>query len=143
MRTTRLEPVVLLASAARTATGSGDAVRLLEGLFGGPCRGMALVLDVTEAATAAGDTLDVAVQTKLDGTNWLDVAAFTQVLGNGGAKRYVAKLSGEQAQAMFEVGSALAAGSVRHLLGLEWRVRWTIAEADAASFTFSVVAVPQ
>ena len=41
-----------------------------------------LTLDVTAAATAAGDKLDVKVQTLIDGTNWVDVAYFAQVLGN-------------------------------------------------------------
>ena len=46
-------------------------------------------LDVTAAATLAGDTLNVYVQHSPDGTNWDDVVSFTQVLGNGGTKRFI------------------------------------------------------
>lgn len=129
----------LLASAARTATSTGEAaVRLPR------ADAYAFTLVVTAAATDAGDTLDVFVQTKLDGTNWTDVVAFTQVLGNGGAKRYIAKVVAALAQDDFEVGSALSAGEVRHLIGDEWRVRFAIADVstDDASFTFSVSAIP-
>jgi len=84
------------------------------------------------------------VQTKIDGTNWLDVAHFTQCLGNGGALRYVTKVIASVATAEFENGAALGAAAVRNLLGDEWRVRWTHTDAgvDNGSFTFSVVACP-
>ncbi len=130
----------LLASAAQTTTNAGaSAVRIPDA-----ANGVAFVLDVTAAATDAGDTLDVFVQTMIDGTNWVDVVAFTQVVGNGGTKRHIAKVSADAAQAMFENGSALSAGSVRNLVGDEWRVRFAIADvsADDASFTFSVTATP-
>lgn len=105
---------------------------------------MAFVLDLTAAATEVGDLLDVYVQTKVDGANWLDVGHFTQCLGNGGAKRYVTKLTAQLATAEFENATALAAAAVRNLLGDEWRVRWAITDAgdDNASFTFSVAACP-
>ena len=131
------DAVTLLASAEQTATGAGDAVRLP-----GIVNALSFVLDVTAAATAAGDTLDVYVQTKIDGTNWLDVQHFTQVLGNGGAKRYIAKIAAGAALTEFENGTGLGAPAVRNLLGDDWRVRWVIAEADAAAFTFSVTGEP-
>lgn len=133
------EAVTLLASAAQTATGTASS-----SVYMPVMQAAAFVLDVTAAATAVGDTLDVYVQTKLDGTNWLDVVHFTQVLGNGDAKRYVAKLSSHIATAEFENGSALGAAAVRNLIGDEWRVRWDITDADTddASFTFSVAACP-
>ena len=98
------DATTIQASGAQTETGSGDAAPLP-----GMVNGMAFVLDVTAAATEVGDTLDVFVQTKIDGTNWLDVVAFTQVLGNGGTKRYVAKVSASAAQDDFENGTALTA----------------------------------
>lgn len=142
------DAVELLASAARTETGNGSAVEaasLTERHVRRPYKGMAFVLDVTAAATEVGDTLDVFVQTKVDGENWVDVLAFTQVVGNGGAVRHVGKIIRDVAQAMFEDSAALSAGSVRNLLGNEWRVRWAITDAgsDNASWTFSVKAVPQ
>ena len=134
------EAKTLIASAARTAdTGNGGEVRLP-----GMVNGFAFVLDVTAAATESGDLLDAYVQTVIDGTNWLDVVRFTQVLGNGGAKRYIAKINAGVAQAEFENGAALGAAAVRNLLGDKWRVRWVITDAgtDNASFTFSVAACP-
>lgn len=132
---------VTLLAATTTAAGAvdeaGSAVRLP-----GMVNAMALVLDVSAAATDAGDTLDVKVQTKIDGTNWIDVVSFTQVLGNGGVKRHVAKIVAGLAEAMF-ADAALAAGSVRHLLGDEWRVKYDQVDADSdGSFTFSVTACP-
>ena len=132
------EIITLAASAARTSTGTASAVRLPISF-----RACAFTLDVTAAATDAADTLDVKIQTLLDGTNWTDVCAFTQVLGNGGAKRYVGKIAAAVANAEFEVGTALAAGNIRHLFGDEYRAVWTIVDADVdASFTFAVTACP-
>jgi hypothetical protein len=109
-----------------------------------PLNSMALELDVTAAAAAVGDTLDVWVQTMIDGTNWVDVVHFTQLLGNGSAKRYFAVVTSTGGQAMFENGSALAAGSIRNILGDVWRIRYTIADGGAhgQSFTFSCWACP-
>lgn len=133
------EATTLLASAARATDSEGSSVRL-------PVAGaMVFVLDITAAATEAGDTLDVFIQTKLDGTNWLDIVHFTQATGTGGAKRHVAKVVRDVAEAMFENGTALAAGSVRNLLGDEYRVRWDVTDATTTgniSFTFSVQACP-
>jgi hypothetical protein len=133
------EAVTLLASAAQTATGTASS-----SVYMPVMQAAAFVLDVTAAATATGDTLDVYVQTKLDGTNWVDVVHFTQVLGDGGAKRYYAKLTSHLATAEFENGAALGAAAVRNLIGDEWQVRWAITDADTddASFTFSVSACP-
>lgn len=133
------EAVTLLASAIQTATGAGDSSRLPV------MQAAAFVLDVTAAATASGDTLDVYVQTMLDGTNWVDVVHFTQILGDiTPPVRYIAKVTSHVATAEFENGTALGAAAVRNLLGDEWRVRWAITDADTddASFTFSVAACP-
>lgn len=135
-------PTILLASTA-TAAGAINAATSSAVHIPGQPRSIAFVLDLTAAATDADDTLDVKVQTRLDGTNWVDVVAFTQCLGNGGAKRHFAKIDAGIAQAMFENGSALAAGSVRNLIGEVWRVVHTQVDADSdGSFTFSVTACP-
>jgi hypothetical protein len=128
--------LVLLPSAARTTTGTGDAIQL-DGF-----EVLCFQLEVTAAATDAGDTLDVYVQTTVDGTTWLDAVHFTQVIGTGGAKRYVSKISASLAQAEYETGTALGAAAVRHLMGDQYRVRWAITDASTvnASFTFSVAA---
>jgi len=141
MATSMYEPVVLAASAAVTATGNGSAFRLPE------CRGLGFVLDLTNAATDVGDELDVSIQMKLDGTNWVDVVHFTQILGNGSnTLRFFGKISADGAMTMFENGSALAAAAIRNLIGLEMRAAWVVVpDADDPAdqtFTFSVVAIP-
>lgn len=122
-----------------TATGTGSEVTIRD-----TSAGVLLQLDVTAAATSAGDTLDVKVQTTIDGTNWIDVAYFTQVLGNGGAKAFAAKISATEPQALFATTTALTAGNVRHFIGDRWRAVWAITDATTqdASFTFSVKALP-
>jgi hypothetical protein len=130
----------VLASTTETETGTQSGAVYLPDAP----NGYLFVLDVTAAATDAGDTLDVSVETALDGTNYVPAVAFTQATGNGGAVRHVAKVSASTAQAMFEASTSLSAGSVRHIIGDLWRVKWTIADAstDNASFTFSVSAIP-
>ena len=73
----------IVASQTSTATNTGTtAVRppfILNGVF--------FLLDVTAQATEVDDTLDVQVQTSLGGT-WVDVVAFTQVLGHVTPPKY-------------------------------------------------------
>lgn len=139
-----LDAVILLASItdAVAHTVNGAATFLPR-----PRMGMAFELDVTAAAAAVGDTLDVKIQTTLDGSGatWVDVVHFTQVLGNGGAKRFYAKLVGGVAEAMYEDHTAsLAAGSIKNHLGDNWRYTYTIVDGGAhgQSFTFSIHAIP-
>ena len=153
MGKSRFEPVTLLASTSFTVaeTANSTSVRLLEGINASPgapgCRAIAFVLDVTDADTNASDTFDVSVQTKLDGTNWLDVVHFTQILGNGSdTLRFVAKVVADLATAEFEIATALGAAAVRNLLGLEWRVKTVLVDGGGAGspkFDISVVAIPQ
>lgn len=127
----------MLGSEARTATGTGPAFDVPH-----QHRAVEVVLDVTAGQTEAGDTLDVFVQAFVNGA-WIDVIHFTQVVGNAADKTFVAKICGDEPQAMFETGSALAAGSVRHLLSGRYRVRWDIVDVATTgnvSFTFSVAA---
>lgn len=144
------EPITLLASAARVGatvsnvdTAYGSAVRIAN--IGKPIHALIVQLDLTAAAADAGDKLDVAIQTTVDGTNWTDVIAFTQALGNGGAKRFIAKIDTTLAQAIIENATALTAGNVRNLIGESLRVKYAITnDADAtvdSSFTFAVHAV--
>lgn len=145
MTTSAHKPVTLSASAASTATSTGTDPVTIALPGGSPLTAVQFVLDVTAAATEAGDTLDVYVQTQLDEANWLDVVHFTQVLGDGGAKRYYSKVTANLATSEFENGAALGAAAVRNFLGRKWRARWAITDVstDNASFTFSVVGVPQ
>lgn len=133
--------VTMLASAARTVTAgtNSDDIHLP-----GMVRGFLFTLNVTAAATDAADTLDVTIKTKVDGTNWLDVVHFTQVLGNGGAKIFSAKVAASAAQAIYDAAAALNAGdAATQVIGDVWRVTWVIVDADAdATFTFAVTACP-
>ena len=107
-----------------------------------PENGMQLICDLTAASTDVGDTLDVKVQTFMGGL-WVDVCYFTQMLGNGGTKRFGAKLMGQTAFALGDIAGALTAGNVRHLLGDAWRVNYVTVDANAnGAFTFAVYAIP-
>lgn len=101
-----------------------------------------VILDVTAAATDAIDTLDVFVDTLL-GDVWVNAAHFTQLLGNGGAKREVLVINpgGVTGTTPVNVAADAASGTVRHLLGHQLRARYTTVDADAdASWTFGVFA---
>jgi hypothetical protein len=137
-------PVVLLASAQRLVTTGTNSTPVDFHLPDGTSpHAMQFELDLTAAATDAADTLDVQVQTSLDDVNFINVCHFTQCLGNGGAKRHVAKILAAAAETMFEGGATLAAGSVRNIIGHQFRVNWVIVDADLDGyFTFSVTAVP-
>lgn len=135
--------LTLVASAARTASGNSGS---LKGILRHPEQLLhsRWVLNVTAAATAAGDTLDVYVQTTYDGTNYDDVIHFTQVLGNGGAKTYIAEVSHvvvPESELKAPADAALSAGVLQGIkLGVDVRVKWVVASASAPSFTFSVKA---
>jgi hypothetical protein len=125
------------AAAYTTAeTKTFDTVKLVDGA---PERMMAVV-DVTAAATAAGDILDVMVDISPDGgTTWINAARFTRVLGNGGAKRFFALLdTGSPGTSVIDASADCAAGAVRPTAsGDAVRVRHTITSASAPSFTYS------
>lgn len=111
-----------------------------------PWEQIILQLDVTAAATDAGDTLDVYVDTSIDGgTKWVNVGHFTQVLGNGGAKTFLMGLKNDNpgATAVYDVSSDAAAGATRQI-GFGDRIRFRGVTVDAstqnASFTYSLKA---
>jgi hypothetical protein len=103
------------------------------------------VLDVTVAGSLAGDTLNVYVQHSWDeGTSWDDFVSFTQVLGNGGAKKFLAfwVLYGTAPSTPVKApqDAALTAGTVQQgPLGMWLRAKWAIVNGGGThSFTFSV-----
>lgn len=99
-------------------------------------------LNLTAAATDAGDLLDVLVDTSMDGgTTWINIVHYTQLLGNGGAKRETMVISptGNVGTAPLNTAADLAAAGVRHVLGSQYRVRYVQVDADSdAVFTFTV-----
>ena len=128
------QQVTLEASSVKTATGNSA-----ETFLNGAPNIMTFELDLTAAALVVGDTLDVFIQTKVL-SNFVDVVHFTQILGDGGVKRYYTKTTAALALTEFENGAALGAAAVREILGVQYRVRWVIA-GPTPSFTFSVAAL--
>ena len=77
-----MDNLTLVASAARTASDT-TTVRGLA-----PYTSAYFMLDVTVAATEAGDKLAVFIQREMPNGDWMDIVSFAEVLGNGGAKKY-------------------------------------------------------
>jgi hypothetical protein len=132
----------LLASAARTSSSSAIATSQSLARYDR----VLLLLDVTVAAAAVGDLLDVFIQKNVGPESapiWTDFVHFTQVLGNGGAKQFVAEniaILNLAASALHVVQDAvLTAGINQGPWSDRWRVKWVIAGATP-SFTFSVEA---
>lgn len=104
------------------------------------------VLDVTAAATDVGDTLDVYIQHSPDnGATWDDFVHFTQVLGNGGAKKFIAiwhKQVTPESEVHAPADGTLAVGVLQGPVGSLWRWKAKITDAGTvnASFTFSIKA---
>lgn len=130
--------VSLLVATGVSASDAGAAVTGNRRYKGGT-----FTLDVTSAATAAGDTLNVYVQRLLPTGAWDDVVSFTQVLGNGGAVSFVADVMFDS-QATDEGAvstAALAAGTARAVaLSDSIRVQYVIVTVDTPLFTFEVAA---
>jgi uncharacterized protein YdbL (DUF1318 family) len=138
--------MILLASAARASSGNSGAITLASRL-GRSLKAAAFQLNVTAAATDVGDTLDVYIQHSTDGgSTFDDFIHFTQVLGNGGAKRFIAHWVGllTPTTALHAPNdAALAAGVSQGPIGDTLRVKWVVVDADAdASFTFGVTVSP-
>lgn len=137
--------LTLLASAART-TSDTAAVAAINNF--NRVKAVVFYLSVTVAATDAGDTLDVYIQHSPDGgTTYDDFVHFTQVLGNGGAKKLVATWFRDvtPTSALKPVADAsLAAGVQQGPVAPTWRVKWVVVDAGSVnvSFTFSLVANP-
>ena len=120
-------------STAKTDTGA------IQG-YNAPAKEALVVLNVTSAATLVGDTLDVYVDVTPDGgTTWLNVGHFTQVLGNGGAKKYVMALNSANAgtSAITDVTSDAAAGATRQY-GIGTGMRYRGITVGTGAFTYSV-----
>ena len=130
-----------LKASGAVAAGSvtGDAVKLQK-----VYQQATIVLNVTAAATEVDDTLDVYLDTSYDGgTTWVNIAHFTQVLGNGGAKEFAVNIINKNPVAEIDVAADAAAGTIRALaLGDRIRYRSVVVDAGgvAASFTFGLVA---
>jgi hypothetical protein len=140
-----MKKYTLRAPSASTASETSTAVQVVEDA--NAFRTALFVLDVSAAATAAGDTLDVYVDTSLDGITWINAVHFTQVLGNGGAKREIAKLTADplaDPDNVLAVDADAAVTVVRNVGVMPYiRHRSVLVDAttDDASFTYSLVAL--
>lgn len=130
-------------SVAGTVTGDKTVVQQ----DAQPFTQVAFLLNVTEAGTDAGDTLDVYVDVSPDnGTTWLNAVHFTQVLGNGGAKKYVATLNTgdllNDPDAVLDASADASAGVTRNIGCFDClRYRGVMVDADAnGEFTYSLTA---
>lgn len=107
------------------------------------------ILDVTAAATDATDTLDVYIDFSPDGgLSWVNAIHFTQVLGNGGAKKELAKITANTGLATptapLNIASDAASGAVRNISLFEcvrYRAVSVDASTDNGSFTYSLKGV--
>jgi hypothetical protein len=136
LRASAITNTVVTNSLVTAVTGMGKYKRLI------------VLLDVTAAATEAGDTLAVYLDFSPDGSTWINGCLFNTILGNGGAKKYVAIFDATTPGAStLDVTSDASAGVVRPtVFGDQVRVRFTtvdVATADNMSFTWSVKAYGQ
>ena len=107
------------------------------------CEAVVCILETTDLQDAAGDKLDVYIQTYIGGV-WLDVCRFTQIDGDDlvDAQIHIARITASLAENMFRP-TALAEGVIRNLIGTKWRCRWEITNGGGAhSFTFTVKLQP-
>lgn len=143
---------LLLASATGAAAGTVRTALNGPGLANQPsvlaslitrCDGAVFLLNVTAVANAGTDTLDVYLQHSADdGTTWDDFVHFTQVLGNGGAKKFLAtwvKNYTPTTAMKPPADGALAAGVQIGPVGGVWAVKAVIVGGTAA-FTYKVQA---
>jgi hypothetical protein len=130
--------LTILPSAARAVSGMAAVTNVPhpERL-----RGADFQLVVSAAAAAAGDTVNVYVQHSVDGgTTWDDFVSFTQVLGNGGAKMFLAEWQADvipDSELHTTADGTLAAGVLQGPKGPDWRVKWVMAGAGP-NFTFTL-----
>ena len=102
---------------------------------------------LTAATTEVADTLDVFIDTSLDGgTTWINIVHFAQSTGTSEPDRFVAVVAPEASvmTAPVDVAADAAAGAVRHFLGERVRVRYTMVQSatnDNESFTIAVRAL--
>lgn len=128
-----------------TAVPAGTVNGSVFGTDLGSCDRVEAILHIsTITAGAVGDTIDVSLQATWNPYDaspiWFDVVSFTQFLGNAATPiRRLASLTAGQTTSTDVTGN-LAAGSNRHLPGVQYRVRYVITDAAGGDLrvTFSV-----
>lgn len=105
-----------------------------------------VVADLTAAATDATDTLDIYIDTSFDGgATFVNIGHFTQMLGNGGAKKFIMSFKSNPIAAANCVAFGTdQAASAALQIGFGDRIRYRTVAVDAstqnASFTYSLKA---
>ena len=136
-----LSNVELLPSAVRTAAAEAFGDTAVIGAGFGQAE---FLLVLTNAGTAAGDTLDVYIDGQMGDGTWVNIVHFTQILGNGAdALKFVAICPRPGSTSEENVTTDVTAGGTpRNFIGDRVRVRYAIVDANGASatFTFKVVA---
>jgi hypothetical protein len=131
------EVITLFASGAVAATAgtNGTAVSIR-----GERLAYTWILDVTACHDAAGDTLDVYIDTLFGTATWINVAHFTSVLGNtagGTTARFVVTVPANMLTTDL-VATDCASGVARGVVGSAFRGRYICVETTDAHFTFSL-----
>jgi len=141
LRTMKQERSVSLHTAGAVTAGASDTAVTGTGMY----THAEFLFNLTAAANVAGDTLDVLIDASPDGgTTWVNVVHFTQCVGDGGAKKYVAAVHSAANLTDVDVTSDLAAHDApRSFLGNALRCRYAIVDGGAhgQSFNFVVTAV--
>lgn len=101
------------------------------------------VLDLTAAATDVGDTLDVYLDTSFDGgASFVNIGHFTQMLGNGGVKKFIMsfKAAPIAASNCVPFGTDQSASAALQMgFGDRFRFRGVVVDADAdVSFNYTL-----
>jgi len=101
------------------------------------------VLNVTAAATDVGDTLDVYLDTSFDGgVSFINIGHFTQVLGNGGVKKFIMSFKATPittANSVVFTADQAASAALQIGFGDRFRFRTVTVDADGdATFTYSL-----
>lgn len=124
--------VVLVPSGARIASGALSFSNTYEGY-----RTMIIQLDVT-ATSGTNPTLDVYIDTQLDGSTWINMAHFTQFTTVTGRRALQLSETTAGQATDWDATAAVAAGTTRQgPWGSNIRVSWVITGVTP-SFTFDV-----
>jgi hypothetical protein len=132
-------PIQLLPSTHITATG--NMTGQVEIPY--PPNALAYVMKMSARAGGLTDTCDVYVQGLLFGSDWVDLARFTQITGTGAIITAVQKCTLTLTQAAFALPSVgLSNAETRNLVAPSYRVRWVVTAAPGFSVDLEVWGCP-
>lgn len=131
--------VTLLASALRTASGTGATV-----ISGDLSRAQTIAFECSVSAITAGTSLDVEIQASLDGgSTWFELAQLSQYATTAGVKIVKVRSPEAFATEVAPVADPAVAGTAAVANNFAWcshfRAKWTLV---GTNYTFAVVAYP-